>query len=290
MIFDVTDFEFDLMKPWAVAQHAAPALVALFAKSQDLKNSLLDITSQPKHKTQIIDNFYQLAWWKDINYKEAPKNSIALINISGFTINRSSYFYSNYTDIATHIQEANNSKNIIGIVLSIDSPGGQAQGLEELAAIIKASPKPVYSLVNNAYSAAYHIAAASHKIFATSKTSGIGSIGTMATIMLTDEMYKKYGIEVHDVYSSYSDLKNSTFKNFKETKDSSEYQKKYLDPVALQFINHVKSSRTIEDDDQVFKGQDYYAQSAPAGMIDGYKNLIQTAEAIQQKVKFNIDI
>lgn len=68
------------------------------------------------------------------------------------------------------------------IVLVIDSPGGQANGIAEFAQLVRASSKPVIAYVDNtAASAAYWIAAAANQIVM-AKTAMVGSIGVVITV------------------------------------------------------------------------------------------------------------
>jgi signal peptide peptidase SppA len=69
-----------------------------------------------------------------------------------------------------------------GILLDIDSPGGEAGGVFDLADKIFAARKvkPIWAVANDeAFSAAYAIAAAADKIYL-SRTGGVGSVGVIA--------------------------------------------------------------------------------------------------------------
>lgn len=71
---------------------------------------------------------------------------------------------------------------IDAIVMDIDSPGGNVEGVEELAAEIRASRgrKPIVAVANHqAASAAYYLASAADEIVA-SPSSMVGSIGVLA--------------------------------------------------------------------------------------------------------------
>lgn len=68
------------------------------------------------------------------------------------------------------------------IVLSIDSPGGQATGIAEMAAMIRAADKEVIAYVDGtAASAAYWLASAADRIVL-SKTAMVGSIGAVLSL------------------------------------------------------------------------------------------------------------
>lgn len=68
------------------------------------------------------------------------------------------------------------------IVLVIDSPGGQANGIAEFAQLIRSADKPVTAYIDNvAASAAYWIASAADQIVM-AKTAMVGSIGAVISI------------------------------------------------------------------------------------------------------------
>lgn len=87
-----------------------------------------------------------------------------------------------YDEIGARLDAALADPQIAGILLDMDSPGGEAGGVFELATRIRAASqiKPVWAHANDAaYSAAYAIAAASERL-TLSQTAGVGSIGVIA--------------------------------------------------------------------------------------------------------------
>ena len=101
------------------------------------------------------------------------KRSLGLETASGLT---------SYGEIAVMLDTALADPMVSGILLDIDSPGGEASGSFELARRVRevASVKPVWAVANDAaYSAAYAIAASAQRLFVT-ETGGVGSIGVIA--------------------------------------------------------------------------------------------------------------
>lgn len=71
---------------------------------------------------------------------------------------------------------------VTGIVLDINSPGGQVTGISDFAAMVKAASKPVVAFVDGmAASAAYWIAAAASQVVM-SKNAMAGNIGAVLTL------------------------------------------------------------------------------------------------------------
>lgn len=84
--------------------------------------------------------------------------------------------------LAKDVQAALDNPSVAQIVLSIDSPGGQASGIAELAQLIRSAGKPVIAYVDqSANSAAYWLATAADQIVM-AKTAIAGSIGAVLTI------------------------------------------------------------------------------------------------------------
>ena len=116
----------------------------------------------------------------------APEG-IAVIPIHGSLVKRSlgmeaASGLTSYSEIAAMLDAALADPQVSGILLDIDSPGGEASGSFELARRVReaSAVKPVWAVANDAaYSAAYAIAASAQRLFVT-ETGGVGSIGVIA--------------------------------------------------------------------------------------------------------------
>lgn len=101
------------------------------------------------------------------------KRTLGLEAASGLT---------SYQDIGAMLEAALADSSVTGILLDIDSPGGEASGSFELARRVReaAAVKPVWAIANDAaFSAAYAIASAAERVVVT-ETGGVGSIGVIA--------------------------------------------------------------------------------------------------------------
>jgi len=115
------------------------------------------------------------------------QSDIAVIPIHGTLVRRAlgleaASGLTSYQEIGDQIGRAVADPAVTGIVLDIDSPGGEAGGVFELAERIRAAThdKPVWAVANDqAFSAAYALAAAADEVFVT-RTGGVGSIGVIA--------------------------------------------------------------------------------------------------------------
>src|SRR5690242_382502 len=115
--------------------------------------------------------------------------AIAVVSVTGTLVARSSYLDAesgllSYGAIGDAIESAFADPSVRGIVLDIDSPGGEVGGLFDLVSRIitlkESAGKPLWAVANeDALSAAYAIASAADRIYVT-QTGEVGSIGVVA--------------------------------------------------------------------------------------------------------------
>jgi signal peptide peptidase SppA len=133
----------------------------------------------------------------------AVQDGIAVIPVTGSLMKTTSGMFpdsgaTSYQTLGTQYADAMRNKDIKGILLDVDSPGGETSGLFELCDLMASfqGQKPVYAVSNDgAFSAAYAIACVADKLFVT-RTGGVGSIGVICAhldVTQADQMAgKKY--------------------------------------------------------------------------------------------------
>ncbi|MEW6415831.1 MAG: S49 family peptidase [Pseudomonadota bacterium] len=112
---------------------------------------------------------------------------IAVIPIHGTLVKRTlgleaASGLTSYQDIGAMLDAAVADPGVNGILLDVDSPGGEAPGSFELSRRVReaAAVKPVWAVANDAaFSAAYAIASSAERLVVT-ETGGVGSIGVIA--------------------------------------------------------------------------------------------------------------
>ncbi len=145
------------------------------------------------------------------NIKHAVNQNIektAVIAIHGILTKKPGAFdvflgMTSYEQIEEQITQALADSSIETIILEIDSPGGEVNGVFDLADFIYESraKKRIIAIANDdAYSAAYAIASSAEKIFLT-RTSGIGSIGVIASHIDQSEFDEKQGIKYTTIFA-----------------------------------------------------------------------------------------
>lgn len=158
--------------------------------------------------------------------------------------------------------------NCKGIVLDIDSGGGQVSGTPEFHDFLKNYSKPIVTYTDGIMaSAAYYIGCATNHIIANKRADAIGSIGTMISFLDMTGYYEKKGAKVITEYATKSTNKNKDFRDLLEGKPEN-YIKNQLDPITDTFHNDVKSVRPNLTED-VLKGGIYNPEeSLKNGLID----------------------
>lgn len=145
------------------------------------------------------------------NIKHAVKDSekgIKVIPIHGILTKKSEAFddvlgMTSYEKIREEIEEALINEEVETIILDIDSPGGEVNGLFDLSDFIyeARTKKRIVAIANDdAYSAAYAIASSAEKVFV-SRTSGVGSIGVIASHIDQSGFDEKQGIKYTTVFA-----------------------------------------------------------------------------------------
>jgi signal peptide peptidase SppA len=114
---------------------------------------------------------------------------IAVVSVIGTLVGRSGYLdaasgLQSYGEIADAIAAAVDDATVRGVILDVDSPGGEVGGLfdlvEQISVIRSASSKPLWAVANeSALSAAYAIASTADRVYVT-RTGEVGSIGVVA--------------------------------------------------------------------------------------------------------------
>lgn len=131
------------------------------------------------------------------------------------------------------------------VVLAINSPGGQIDGINELANMIRAAnqTKPITAYVDGlAASGGYWLASAAGKIVA-DETAQLGSIGVLATVIDDRAQEEKSGVKRYEIISSQSPLKRTD----PGTDEGRAQLQQMVDAMAQVFIEKVAKFRGTSD-------------------------------------------
>jgi len=215
-----------------------------------------------------------LAGTKDNPEPNAEDQYVAVIPIKGGIYKYNQFCGPTGTQtIGRQIQSYDRDPNCVGIVLDIDSGGGQVSGTPELYDIIQSIETPIETYTDGYLcSAAYYIASATNKITANKRADKIGSIGTMVYFIDLEGYYKAKGATVIEEYATQSTDKNKSFNELRKGNPEL-YIKEELDPITEEFIADVKTQRS-NIKEEVFTGSTYNPTTAQKmGLIDNLGNL-----------------
>lgn len=195
------------------------------------------------------------------------KDGLGIIPVSGPIFQKSAGRYdqilgfSSYEEIKMGFDIANRSPEVQAIVFEADSPGGEANGMVDFVEYMRETKtKPIYAVVNDsAYSAAYGVISVSDKIFVT-RSSGIGSVGTISQHIDYSKMNEKDGITVTEIFAG--DEKTLFSYNKPLSDKGKERLQEMVDSHYIDFVGAVAKGRgksngeIIQTQARVFKGQE----------------------------------
>lgn len=176
-------------------------------------------------------------------FSNAPKNSVAVIRISGVLMKDDQNCGPiGMETIGKIIKEADSNPNIDGIVLQIDSPGGTVDGTETLGNIVRNAQKPVVTFVDGQMcSAALWIGSSADEVIASTDTDEVGSVGVMVQFADMQPFFEKQGVAFHTIKASTSIDKVKTWEDLRAGKYD-DYIKEILDPLDEKFMNTIRAN------------------------------------------------
>lgn len=148
--------------------------------------------------------------------------------------------------LATDIQTALDDPSVKSIVLNIDSPGGEAAGINELANLIyhARAKKPIHAYIGGVgASGAYWIASAASTV-TVDATALVGSIGVVMTYTDTQARDEKSGIKQYEIVSSASPDKRLDM----STQAGRAKAQATVDSLAAVFMSSVARNRGVSTD------------------------------------------
>ena len=174
------------------------------------------------------------------------------------------------------LESLKNNDAIAGVVLDIDSGGGQVSGTPEFYDYLKSFEKPLVAYTDGLMcSAAYYIGSAADHIVANKRADAIGSIGAYTQILDVTGFYAKKGATLHTIYASKSTEKNKAYRDALNG-DYESYINKELDPIVETFHSDMLAVRPNLSE-ATLKGGTWSGDKALAeGLIDEV-GTIQTA-------------
>lgn len=219
------------------------------------------------------------------------QDNVAVISVTGSLVNRSMGVspqsgMTSYEQIAGDLSAAVADPTVKGILLDIDSSGGEVAGLFDLVDRIKEadSQKPVVAAVNDeAYSAAYAIASAAREIY-TTKTGGVGSIGVVAAHVDQSKADADAGLKVTYIYEGARKVDGNPHEPLSDEAHASiaaDVEAAYHMFVSTVAANRSRSLQAIQQTEAAcFYGQD----GIDAGLADGLGGKAAALESLAKQI------
>lgn len=180
-----------------------------------------------------------------------------------------------YDTILSRVASAVADPRVKQVVLDIDSPGGEVQGLVDAADAIRAAGarKPIVARVNeNALSAAYVLAASAGRIEAT-RTAAVGSVGVVAMHQDFSGMLAEAGVRVEFIHAGAKKVDGNPYQPLSERARAD--IKASVDHAYGLLVDHVASARRMTPE---------AVRATEAGVFEGEKaKAIGFVDAVTQQ-------
>lgn len=182
-------------QPWALLPERAAELLAITERENNPSMEVLEAYAA-KHSA---------------GERVRIRDGVAILDVQGPLFKRANLFVkvsgaTSYEILRKDFQVAMDDPKIHSIILKVDSPGGEANGCDELAAAIYAArgKKPITAFVSGmAASGGYWIASAADRIVI-SEAAMLGSIGVVLGIEDKSAADEKRGVKTTEFVSSQS--------------------------------------------------------------------------------------
>lgn len=214
-------------------------------------------------------------------------NAIAVIPVHGTLVQRGDSMDAlsglrSYDSLRAEFDEVMARADIDAVLFDIDSGGGEAAGVFDLADYIfsRRGEKPIYAFANeHAYSAAYAIAATAHKIFLP-RTGGVGSIGVVAVHLDQSGFNEKTGLRYTPVFAGARKIDGWPHSPLSEAAQGRMQAR--VDMVYSVFTQSVAKYRGLSESKIISTQADCFdgAAAIDAGLADGIAAFDEVVEII----------
>lgn len=182
--------------------------MAVHWANQAMNLNIVNVQSAPQAQAMEDGGAMQAASPSERRLQAARETGVYVLPIHGALVSRSAHMdmctpMTSYEGIRSQLNAALADSALEHIVLDIDSPGGAATGMTDLAQEVRAAAavKPITAIVNfSAFSAAYGLASAANEIVI-SQSSGVGSIGVIARHADLSKRYEQQGVKITTIFA-----------------------------------------------------------------------------------------
>jgi signal peptide peptidase SppA len=272
---------------WTMRQQEFGSMMRVaYAHAGEL-DGFLTADIKPKPEAMMAKGGERLAGTRYVEMR----GGVAVVDVNGIIAKRMDMFDeicfggTSAEKLLKDIQTCLDSPNVESIALNIDSPGGEAFGINELSQAIYEGrqKKPIKAYVSGlGCSGAYWIASAADEVI-TDKSAFSGSIGVVTAWMDDTGFYEQMGIRREVITSSNAPLKRL---DLDKPEHRQELQRE-LDSIESVFIKAVARNRgvTVDKVKQDFNqgGVLVGADAVKAGMADRVGSLEDVIKGLSNK-------
>ena len=194
------------------------------------------------------DALKQMPTKGDVVQKDGEEyGNIGIVYLRGEMVYEETWCRKNTEGTIQELQEMGNDPRIRGVMLVVNSPGGQVTGTERLANLVRdysnLYKKKIFAYVEGmACSAAYWAISGATKIILAENSCILGSIGTMINFLDFGKFWDKNGVNEITVRASLSFNKGKAFDDAIDGKPET-MRREMLDPTNANFLNGLKKNR-----------------------------------------------
>lgn len=276
-------------RPLLVTPERAQVIESVFRAREDGRAALLSPPpEEPAPRQELAGPGIQRT---DAGYFRTA-DGVAILPVVGTLVQRGDTMDAmsgliGYNRVAAMLNAAINDPRVDAILLEIDSPGGEANGLMDLAGKVRAASlqKPTWAFANEAaYSAAFWLATSTSKVF----TPQTGSVGSVGVVMLhVDQSGKdaKQGVTYTPIFAGAHKVDFSSHAPLSD--DARALAQDEVNRLYDLFVAAVADGRGI--DEQAVRDTEAgllnSAKALDVGFIDGVQSFDATLAALAAEAK-----
>ncbi len=214
--------------------------------------------------------------------RSSDQDEIALVCLSGTIQSKPGQkTHISYENVKNKVEQLKQMDHVRGLVIRIDSPGGEAFEAEKIYQLFKHLDLPIYiSMGDYCASGGYYIACAGDRLFA-NRNSLTGSIGVVAMVPEFTGAVEKLDLHLESVSKGEATDFLNPFEPLSD--ESKDRLTRNMEAVYAEFKDRVSLARKIAEDDlePLAGGRVYLGQAAlQKGLVDNIGSLNDCVEAL----------
>ena len=223
------------------------------------------------------------------NHAIPQGKNVHVVNLTGFMLRDDGDCGQLGTrSLAAQLTKADAEKKVIGHILYVDSGGGRADSIPDLAEAIQRCSKPVVAFCDGCMcSAALYAASYCQSIIAHREDDRVGSIGTVVEFADYPKFEKLQNGQVHvRVYADSSTEKNDEMEKALEG-DFQLLKDRILNPSAEKFRSEIRKNRANVSESHL-TGRAYQASEVVGSLVDSIGDFASAIEKVISMSNSNI--